>query len=1221
MANRNTIKAGRVLAAAASLATFAAATLGARNARAQADINPPLPNVVLLVDTSGSMEEMSDGTLPKTCSESSGTTSDMNKWTTLLEVLTGTVKGRTCYKMERNTSEFLKEYRVDSKEPYDEGYHLPYHRIVSNGCVAGPGTRPTKIYDWPDNAIRFHNYKDNNGACKNWEQTDDGLLDVFRDRVRFGLMTFDPKANAGTGVAGGNYDAGDGFTGMWSYYRDWRNGGTPTQGNPPNCVSNTHEVGVRNEAALPWEGRLISPGRSDASLLQVREINDHIQEALLALRPYGATPLDGMMADAYTFLRLDKSKDPLDSSVYFAPAGDSKVSGGCRKSYVIVLSDGEPNLDLRPHCEEAGGKCPFKKSHEYATDLFKPSDSNLIVKTFAIGFGLSSTSGTDCTKLNMPNEPKCTGATGALKACCTLARMAYEGGTTKAYFADDVASLKSTLSTVLSQIAGDSTSRTLPVFSTASTTSATKGLAPAVAYQFTSSFNPGGDKLWSGNLERHRWMCKTKNGEFVPELQKVENSKGDDFAKNINTGKAGTPRRFITYIAEKASKAKKKDDVGSTWSLRPNLTTDPDGFGVYKGTLVDDGLNSVKTSLGGSPAALGIATPVPKLCKDDLKAATATACTEKLTTWLLGGDNGGGLPTRSGAEFGAIYHGTPAVVGAPNEHVRDADYETFAKDRATRPLMLYSTTTDGQIHAHKIAANNAADTMLVDKIENNELWSFIPPYALPGIISMYPNTQKILSDGSPIVRDVVFERTLGQAKAAGTAAGASWSTVMVVGGGSGGGYYVALDVTDPTKPKFLWQLSSALRNGNNDDKNLKLFADAAGTPAITTLAMQDGNAIKEVAVAILPGGAGTPIGGACKSGRKSKSFTHITGAYKPRTSVRCWKGGPGRSLSIVRLKDGAILKTFARDTTDVPEDIKAGLVKLVNIDSPLTGTPVPYPSGTGQVASRAYIGDADGAMWRFDFSDPDPTKWDAHLAFDAYSLTTDQYDSGEPVATHPAIAVDGLGNTVLVFATGDQEMLSSTTGMKTRVWSITESPVKAANGAPFTMKTNWYIPFADGKRATGPIAIFDGAAYFSTFAPEGSVSNACADGYGSIWGVTYQESKAGATGPEPLPRLPKDPDAKTITYVDELKQEAGTVVFGASVQMEPSCFETTTATDDYVGSHTAITSSTPPKFNLVYHTGKAGTAYNSGGTTKASTTRLPSPKNLLRFDSWAAVSE
>ena len=44
--------------------TLATATAIAGSASAQSDLSPPPPNVMLLIDTSGSMEYMADGTSP-----------------------------------------------------------------------------------------------------------------------------------------------------------------------------------------------------------------------------------------------------------------------------------------------------------------------------------------------------------------------------------------------------------------------------------------------------------------------------------------------------------------------------------------------------------------------------------------------------------------------------------------------------------------------------------------------------------------------------------------------------------------------------------------------------------------------------------------------------------------------------------------------------------------------------------------------------------------------------------------------------------------------------------------------------------------------------------------------------------------------------------------------------------------------------------------------------
>src|SRR6185295_1213826 len=111
--------------------------------------------------------------------------------------------------------------------------------------------------------------------------------------------------------------------------------------------------------------------------------------------------------------------------------------------------------------------------------------------------------------------------------------------------------------------------------------------------------------------------------------------------------------------------------------------------------------------------------------------------------------------------------------------------------------MVYAASTDGQLHAFKVSATSTTDTMTIDRPLNNELWSFIPPRVLPSLLPNY-NSQVVLLDGRPVISDVVFNRTVSGP--------VNWKRVLVAGGGKGGGFYYALDVTDATAPKFLWQI-------------------------------------------------------------------------------------------------------------------------------------------------------------------------------------------------------------------------------------------------------------------------------------------------------------------------------------------------------------------------------------------------------------------------------
>ena len=71
-----------------------------------------------------------------------------------------------------------------------------------------------------------------------------------------------------------------------------------------------------------------------------------------------------------------------------------------------------------------------------------------------------------------------------------------------------------------------------------------------------------------------------------------------------------------------------------------------------------------------------------------------------------------GVPlSRWGKAFGSIYHSGPVLVGTPSGYLRDESYAAFAADPLIqkRPLMIYTATTDGQLHGFKVASNDSAD--------------------------------------------------------------------------------------------------------------------------------------------------------------------------------------------------------------------------------------------------------------------------------------------------------------------------------------------------------------------------------------------------------------------------------------------------------------------------------------------------------------------------------
>ena len=523
--------------------------LGPRVAWAQAiDVNPPLPNVLLLINTSGSMEYLipsptSGNTLvlPGSASPPDGSacgysntsttvgtppaTTVFNRWTTLVTTLTGSIApgSFTCETVDRGAQIFVNEYGLSQDgysvvPPYDYKYFLPFHRIYINNCTLAPNTQPGISYTmlpynppnpwaWPAQPFATHDQLWNGNAYTNYNQCSqsgqaaDGLLDVFQGRIRFGMMMFDTLPDPGTGAsaAGTAVNPTTGERGMWSYYNDWTSTlGTPAMGMPTGCtVANAYEVGARNQVAPPWEGRLVRFGdwNNDS---HVASTNNIIQNEILAMRPYGGTPIAGIMDDAYQFLFADPTLDlsTTGSAYRSGPSDDQYWINGCRKTYLVLLTDGSPNEDMSGECAPGHG-CPYLPPDQTAsilagTSYFSPYASSppstesiptaQQVLTYVVGFALSDLSQlppgaipasdhwpagiTDCTTIDQPTiQNICPHVTSPiLQACCSLQKIAMAGGTSHAYFAADPTTLKSQLSNIFATIGSGTTARTWPVY-------------------------------------------------------------------------------------------------------------------------------------------------------------------------------------------------------------------------------------------------------------------------------------------------------------------------------------------------------------------------------------------------------------------------------------------------------------------------------------------------------------------------------------------------------------------------------------------------------------------------------------------------------------------------------------------------------------------------------------------------------------------------------------
>jgi type IV pilus assembly protein PilY1 len=1510
-------RSARIALACASVTALAASPASAQ----QLDANPPLPDVMLVVDTSGSMELMMDGcntdtglyadgsgggccngTIPcvsSSCAPGCGTQTTFcdgvhaqpqNRWAAQVAALTGTYLNSgengaaySCFSMPRTAgsafaNEFSYQYSSGSTaSPYDLNYYLNYHRPVEPIVPSGGGTPTTACaFGFVQGASGWNAANTGTGVTHSENplsptqpdfaaaaiqgyvyniatmtpvvpqtpcimgQAENGLINFGINAIRFGLMTIDSDTlpNSGVSVTSDNGDltftdvANGGSTnnlttGMWSYYNGWETPGSPptfpgaTVGRPAGCnetgITNIpYEVGARNPAAPPWEGRLMRfPGPGVAS---PAANNTNIMQAIRVMRPYGANPIAGLMDDAKYFFWTD-------------PQGPSNPTvdplGSCRPQYIILLSHAAPNEDLEPYCQGtangSAGMCPYDYPQYIAAGLangsYSPSNgipnnqsasaAGTPVKTFVVGFSLQSQIGdageyTSCKQIlqgpvgsqtvnpQYCGTPSTTGTdsgtaptianASAYASCCALAQIAVSGGTQAPYFADNSADLNTALAAIEAIIVNGMTTRAIPVLlPSATSASGTGGSSSAL---FVSSFSPSYVTSWSGNVQRERYTCPEPAAPANP-YQPIATSSGDDFAYNLNN--SGGQTRNVIMVEPSLNGATR---VSATSTIRPwvNGTTSPTAFDGY---TMNDGTDygysyttaaNTAVSLNGSTYGNAPAISGPGITSDVLFPGGCSYtpppgmtfqkpadCELMALGWLLGMQSpitdwnptiapypnryytGPGSNPPSPSPFGGVYHSTPVVATPPSALLRDDSYQAFSQFYTTayaensqgaaeaRHTVLYVATTDGLLHAFGVDYNlNDTYTFTGTNHANeggtigtqNEMWSFVPPAVLPLLMSTVGGGQSVVLDGAPVVKDTVFQRTS-------TGYGSDWHTSLVAGFGSAMGGYYALDVTDPSfadrggnssfgplhnsansgtpptysagtgymgprnsgstntqappggampmGPHFLWQLM---------DSNL--FAPTSGTPAITTVSINDpdttGTPLTEVGVAILPGGAATPYpsscqrvtcpsggvsaGGSCTAGAAKVSDASPSG-YPLGPWVRQWTAtgcpstnlsptgatvnpGQGRSLTVVRLDTGEVLRTFTV-LTDIPSTFALygtggsfatnpmgyaykGRVTQADFDSPISGTPVPYPSDVGAIAQRVFVGDEDGTIWRLDVSDPNPNNWFVEPFIDAYN-TTVQTAAGAsssasfalqraPIVLAPAVSVGRDGNVVVNFGTGDTNFIGTATN-DNFVYSIGELPSTTTAAATCAIASsrcllanlNWYLSLPTaGEMMTGPSVVFNGSYYFATFRPL-TGSQACSPGSAYIWGMDY-------TLPADTNGTEQTVPATVLSNGGVYAMSGGTsgnvqsvlsgtaIIPGVTITSTLACATSNVLGDPATGGvMVSMSGGSPPTYQISALEAQPGGTTNASGAAVSQVSIAVSVHSSTLVDSWASIVE
>ncbi len=417
----------------------------------------------------------------------------------------------------------------------------------------------------------------------------------------------------------------------------------------------------------------------------------------------------------------------------------------------------------------------------------------------------------------------------------------------------------------------------------------------------------------------------------------------------------------------------------------------------------------------------------------------------ELRTAFLRGDRGRengqpqGLFRKRAGVLGDVVNSAPLIVGAPPASIAGADHAAFRARFRERELAVYVGANDGMLHAFS-AAGGA------------ELFAYVPAALIQHLAALSgpAYTPRPYVDGSAGQGDVNI--------------GGNWRTVLVSGMGMGARGVFALDITDPARfgqgQGALWEFTEA------DDPAIGHVREA---PVIASVGIGkadkgDGAAARHVAIV--------------------------------SSGINTFADDGAGTLFLLAL-DKAAGQQWERGVNLFAIATESGDTAQVNALSP----PALVLDGAGR-AIRAYAGDLQGNLWRFDF---DTLR--AHRLFIAH----DRSGARQPIAYAPKMVFAPGGGYLVVFGTGklieESDLLPASVRQQS-LYAVLDSGAApgpmvsraqlaertlTAGEADFAVmgerfdyfgpdaKKGWYFDFpGDGTRAAGSPASVGGAILIAT---------------------------------------------------------------------------------------------------------------------------------------------
>jgi type IV pilus assembly protein PilY1 len=496
------------------------------------------------------------------------------------------------------------------------------------------------------------------------------------------------------------------------------------------------------------------------------------------------------------------------------------------------------------------------------------------------------------------------------------------------------------------------------------------------------------------------------------------------------------------------------------------------------------------------------------------------------------GANGVACVLREG-QLPDIFHSNPVVVGQPVLFEPDPSYKIGFKGLvAGRDRVIYAGGNGGFLHGfHAGQWQPGLVPPRYDAGTGEEVMGFMPWPARRNIKEKPLDTSTrdfYYVDGSPTVADVWLytNHTVGSK----LADGSEWRTVLVSGMRQGGPTYMALDVTDPAAttcaapaqgsgyPCYLWEFPKE----NDVAAYRDWMGDTWGDPILTRIRVKVGSSVMERWVAVVTGGY------------SPDSDPNEFAAYLPG-------GKAGRSIWVLDLKTGVPLAWRKFDTAGDCANPSNPLNDTAekNMCYSLASTPAVYDTDGDGFADVIYAPDLGGNVWKWVIKAPldlsgattasQPTvDWPFRKFFQA-----DSYDDGSNVFYKsfffPPAGTRKNGKIWLAFGSGERADLlfmgdPGTTDDNNRFYVVEEvdlfdqfSSGPLVTDADLTDLTSdntcadiggtrgYYMVGAEGEKWVTNVEIFAGYVIANSYVAEGASTDPCEiSGNAFLWAFRVQ---------------------------------------------------------------------------------------------------------------------